>query len=46
MADAVAALLEQRAKSITLVRGVAFLQERVTEEGCAVVVGGDDFFIF
>src|SRR5882672_543959 len=37
MADAVAALLEQRAKSITLVRGVAFLHERVTEEEGAVV---------
>src|SRR6266849_4377573 len=46
MADAVAALLEQGAKTIALVRAVAFLKEGITEKRCAVVIGSDHFFVF
>ena len=46
MADAIAALLEQSAKSIALLRGVAFLQEGIAEECRAVAIRSDHLFIF
>src|SRR5260370_36643367 len=46
MADAVAALLEQGAKTIALVRGVAFLKEGIAEKRGAVVIGSYHLFVF
>src|SRR4029077_7308899 len=46
MADAIAAFLEQGAKTIALVGGVAFLQEGIAEKRGAVAIGSDHLFVF
>src|SRR4029077_9070370 len=45
MADAIAAFLEQGAKTIALVGGVAFLQEGIAEKRRPVVIGSDHLFV-
>ena len=46
MADAVSALLEQRAKTIALLGCVSFLQVRIAEQRFAIVIGSNHLFIF
>src|SRR6266404_1132638 len=46
MADAVSALLEQRAKTIAFLCCVSFLQERISEQGFAIAIGSNHLFIF
>src|SRR5260370_4999628 len=46
MGDAVAAVLEQGAKTIAIVRGVDCLKEGIAEKRGAVVIGSDHFFVF
>src|SRR6266481_2912170 len=46
MPDAVSALLEQRTKTIALLGGVSLLQEGVSEQRFAIVIGTNHLFIF
>src|SRR5260370_8374138 len=46
MGDAVAAVLEQGAKTIAIVRGVDCLKEGIAEKRGAVGIGSDQFFVF
>src|SRR5467141_4046557 len=46
VADAVSALLEQRAKAIALLGCVSFLQERIAEQSFAIVIRSNHLFIF
>src|SRR5215472_667274 len=46
VADAVAALLEQRSETVALLHRVALFQKGITEQRGAIVKGSDDLFIF
>jgi hypothetical protein len=45
MADSIAALFQQGAKTVALIGGIAFLKEGVTKEQRLVLIGRDDFLI-